>query len=195
MEINDFDEKNFKGRNLRLLKEWKSIDKKFANDEYISYLIRKKNADGLPINYEVTYKVHSFCGVTEPDEQGLYKPLFADVFKMNIIIPNNYPSADSKLEFKFRTKDILEKEIPHPWHPNIRYFGSFAGRVCLNTRACGTYYDLAWYIDRVMSYLKYEIYHAQNTPPYPEDNKVAEWVLEQAEPNGWIEQLIKSNNK
>lgn len=191
-EIDKYKDKHYTGRNLRLFREWETIDKRFAHDPDISYLIRKKNADGLPVNYEVTFNVHSFSGVSEPDEKGLYKPLFADVFKMNINIPNNYPSADSKLEFKFRTEDVFGKEISHPWHPNIRYFGSFAGRVCLNTKACGTYSDLSWYIDRVMSYLKYERYHALNTPPFPEDNKVAEWVLEQAEPNGWINQLRES---
>ena len=29
------------------------------------------------------------------------------------------------------------------------------------------------------------MYHAQNTYPYPEDQTVAEWVREEAEPNGW----------
>jgi hypothetical protein len=38
---------------------------------------------------------------------------------------------------------------------------------------------------RVEQYLKYQDYHAQNTYPYPEDQNVAEWVREEAEPNGW----------
>ena len=38
---------------------------------------------------------------------------------------------------------------------------------------------------RVERYLKYQLYHAQNTYPYPEDQNVAEWVREEAEPNGW----------
>ena len=38
---------------------------------------------------------------------------------------------------------------------------------------------------RVEQYLKYQLYHAQNTYPYPEDQNVAEWVREEAEPNGW----------
>ena len=38
---------------------------------------------------------------------------------------------------------------------------------------------------RVERYLKYQMYHAQNTYPYPEDQTVAEWVREEGEPNGW----------
>jgi len=38
---------------------------------------------------------------------------------------------------------------------------------------------------RVEQYLKYQLYHAENTYPYPEDRNVAEWVIEEGEPNGW----------
>ena len=38
---------------------------------------------------------------------------------------------------------------------------------------------------RVERYLKYQLYHAQNIYPYPEDQNVAEWVREEGEPNGW----------
>ena len=38
---------------------------------------------------------------------------------------------------------------------------------------------------RVERYLKYQLYHAQNVYPYPEDQNVAEWVREEGEPNGW----------
>ena len=38
---------------------------------------------------------------------------------------------------------------------------------------------------RVERYLKYLDYHAENSYPFPEDLSVAEWVREEAEPNGW----------
>ena len=192
-EIDQYKQMRFVGRNRRLMHEWSAIDQRFRDDKDITYIIRKRNADNLPTQYEIIFKVKSFCNIAEPDANGLCKPVIADEFHMNITIPNNYPAVDSKLEFKFLTKNHEGKEIPHPWHPNIRFFGDFAGRVCLNTPACGTFTDLAWYVDRVMLYLKYEKYHALNTPPFPEDNKVAEWVLEQAEPNGWIEQFRNEN--
>jgi hypothetical protein len=49
-----------------------------------------------------------------------------------------------------------------------------------------TYTDLLWGIRRVASYLRYETYHALMESPYPEDLKVAAWVIRQGEPNGWL---------
>ena len=48
-----------------------------------------------------------------------------------------------------------------------------------------TYTDLAWAVERVAQYLRYEIYHAVSEPPYPEDLKVAAWVIRQGEPKEW----------
>lgn len=189
-DIDQFRGKKFKGRSRRLMEEWDAIEKRCNGDKELLCVVRKRNADQLPIAYEVVYNIHSFCGVEESDSAGLRRPKFADRFMMRIDIPNNYPSVDAKLEFKFMTKNPLGEEIPHPWHPNIRYFGDFAGRVCLNADACGSYTDLSWYIDRVAAYLRYETYHAKiGVPPFPEDDKVAQWVTEQGEPQGWIEQL------
>lgn len=194
-EIDNYKGKKFRGREARLMKEWESIDELFGRMGEIFCVVRKRNHSGLPIVYEVIYNIHSFCGVEEPDASGLRKPVFADRFIMRITIPNNYPSVEAKLEFKFRIKDFDGNPIPHPWHPNIRYFGDFAGRVCLNADACGSYTDLSWYIDRVGQYLRYGTYHAQiGVPPFPEDDKVAEWVTEQGEPQGWIRQLQEYHN-
>jgi hypothetical protein len=49
-----------------------------------------------------------------------------------------------------------------------------------------TYTDLVWGVERVGHYLRYDIYHAVSEPPYPEDLKVASWVIRQGEPNEWI---------
>ncbi|MBQ6155827.1 MAG: hypothetical protein IJK22_04415 [Bacteroidales bacterium] len=193
-EVEKYKDKHFIGRNARLLNEWMSIDERYMHNPEVSYIIRKRNAEGLPVIYEIIFNIKSFCGVGEADENGWQRPLFHDEFIMRIIIPNNYPGVDSKLEFKFLTQTPTGFKIPHPWHPNIRYFGDFAGLVCLNTNACGSYTDLSFYINRVVSYLKFEKYHALNTPPYPQDNKVAEWVLDQAEPNGWITELQEYHN-
>lgn len=191
-EIEQFKSRGFLGRNGRLLVEWEDIDKQYGNHCDIFYQILKRNSEGLPVKYEIVYNIHSFCGVEDPDNNGLRHPKFADQFVMHINIPNNYPGIDAKLEFKFQVKDALGEGRPHPWHPNIHFHGDvdIAGRVCLNTDACGTYTSLAWYIERVAQYLRYETYHAKiGVPPYPEDDKVAEWVTEQGVPNGWIRKL------
>jgi hypothetical protein len=130
---------------------------------------------GLPTEYEIWYRVKSIVGVkgnTIPRE-----PIFGYLHKMSIVLPNNYPSADGNPIFTFRT-DI--------WHPNIRYSGSFKGHVCLTIKEMGVLASLKDLVLRVEQYLKYQLYHAQNTYPYPEDQNVAEWVREEGEPNGWV---------
>ena len=104
------------------------------------------------------------------------EPIFGYLHKMSIVLPNNYPPADGNPIFTFRS-DI--------WHPNIRYSGSFKGHVCLTIKEMGVLASLKDLVLRVERYLKYQLYHAQNTYPYPEDQNVAEWVREEGEPNGW----------
>lgn len=182
--INNYNQKELSGRNARLWKEWKELDmlcskRKAAasnpRQPSLSYIIRRKNVLGLPTEYEIWYRVKSIVGVkgdTIPRE-----PVFGYLHKMSIVLPNNYPSADGNPIFTFRT-DI--------WHPNIRYSGSFKGHVCLTIKEMGVLASLKDLVLRVEQYLKYQLYHAQNTYPYPEDQNVAEWVREEGEPNGWV---------
>ena len=182
--INKFEQQELSGRDARLLQEWKELDnmccKRRASSPDIrkpslSYIIRRKNATGLPTEYEIWYRVKSIVGVedTEPPR----KPIFGYLHKMSVVLPNNYPSADGNPVFTFIT-DI--------WHPNIRYSGSFKGHVCLTIKEMGVLASIKDLVLRVERYLKYQMYHAQNTYPYPEDQSVAEWVREEGEPNGWV---------
>ena len=181
--INNFNLKELKGRDARLFQEWKELDslcdkrrRESANPRQpsLSYIIRRKNAMGLPTEFEIWYRVKSIIGVedTEPPR----KPIFGNLHKMSVVLPNNYPSADGNPVFTFIT-DI--------WHPNIRNSGSFKGHVCLTIKEMGVLASIKDLVLRVERYLKYQMYHAQNTYPYPEDQGVAEWVREEGEPNGW----------
>lgn len=181
--INNFNQKELSGRDARLWKEWKELDslcaKRKASAENprkpsLSYIIRRKNVMGLPTEYEIWYRVKSIIGVK--DTPVPREPIFGYLHKMSIVLPNNYPSADGNPIFTFRS-DI--------WHPNIRYSGSFKGHVCLTIKEMGVLASLKDLVLRVERYLKYQLYHAQNTYPYPEDQNVAEWVREEGEPNGW----------
>ena len=180
-----FDGKPLSGRNRRLLYEWNKLEEHLSARTDISYLVIRKNNVGLPVSYQITYHIKSICGVENIEELGTYNPpTFAHAFLMQIDIPDNYPCIDALLYFHFLTKDDKGRDIPHPWHPNIRYFGEYAGRVCLNMP--DTYTDLVWGVERVAHYLRYDLYHAIAEPPYPEDLKVAEWVVKQGEPEEWI---------
>jgi len=188
LSLTRFRDKPLRGRNGRLLHEWQMMDEGLSARPDIRWTVRRTNAEGLPVGYLVDYHIRSICGVTEVDrlgEKGVEnRPLYADRFRMVIELPDAFPCVDGAPVFRFLTEDEQGKPLPHPWHPNIRFFGSMAGRVCLNRT--DTYDDLVWGVKRVASYLTYERYHAVAEPPYPEDLQVAAWVIRQAEPNGWI---------
>ncbi|MEG1543114.1 MAG: hypothetical protein RR382_01125 [Tannerellaceae bacterium] len=182
------DEKHLTGRNRRLLYEWRLLNKSTSGRKDISCQVQECNSAGLPIVYLILYNIRSICGLENIDRLGekgiINKPIFASQFKMLIEIPEGYPCIDAPVKFSFLTYDVHGKTIPHPWHPNIRYFGDMAGRVCLNIP--DTYTDLAWCVERVAAYLRYDLYHAIQEPPYPEDLKVAKWVITQGEPKDWV---------
>ncbi|MCL2041723.1 MAG: hypothetical protein FWG84_06770 [Bacteroidales bacterium] len=167
------------GRETRLFREWERIDTQYSeSNKEISYIIRKRNPTGIPVIYDIIFRIQTIVGVTAKDASGLQKPLFGDKHVLRITLPNNYPSVDGGYpEFKFST-DV--------WHPNVRYFGDFKGRVCLNYADSGADTSLVDFIEKVAEYLKYYDYHALNEYPYPEDAVVAQWVLTQAEPHNWL---------
>lgn len=177
-------------RSRRLKAEWEEIERKLAHRQDLAVSITAYNDEGVPCGYAVEYRIRTFCGVEHPDlldnPDVINRPLYADLYTMRIDLPLDYPSIDARPEFCFLTYDGDGNPVPHPWHPNIRYMGQMAGRVCLNTP--DTFTSLAWCIDRVSRYLTYDRYHATQTPPFPEDLTVARWIVGQAEPNGWIPQ-------
>ncbi|MCF0202010.1 MAG: hypothetical protein HUK08_01470 [Bacteroidaceae bacterium] len=134
---------------------------------------------GIPTRYLIIYNIRAMCGVTDiehlNEEGAVCKPVYADRFLMTIDIPPSYPCIDAMPQFNFLVHDESHRPIAHPWHPNIRYFGAFAGYVCMNFP--DSYASLAWAVDRIRQYLNYSLYHAKNEPPYPEDLKVAQWFL------------------
>jgi len=188
MESKAFEAGRLSGRNRRLLHEWRLMEEGLACRHDISFDVTRRNAQGLPVGYLVNYHLRSICGVECEDrlcEQGVEnRPRFATGFEMAIDLPPGYPCVDAPPALHFLTADASGQPIPHPWHPNIRYYGEFAGRVCINM--ADTYTDLLWGVRRVASYLRYHSYNAIMEPPYPEDLKVAAWVRHQGEPNGWI---------
>lgn len=194
-ESHQYDPSQLSGRNRRLLYEWRQLEEKLAGRQDISLSIIRRNAAGLPTAYLIDYHLRSICGVEHEDrlnEAGVEnKPYFATGYQMTLELPTGYPGVDAPPSLNFLTTDSSGQPIPHPWHPNIRYFGAFAGKVCINM--ADTYTDLLWGVERVASYLRYDTYHAIMEPPYPEDLKVAAWVRHQGEPKGWIYFEQKNN--
>ena len=186
-ESDRYEISQYKGRNRRLLYEWQQLDQRLEHRRDIICQPIRRNKEELPTAYLVDYQLKSISGVENMEHFGEpgaeNPPVFAKGFLMRIDLPDGYPSVDAAPAFRFLTHDEQGQPIPHPWHPNIRYFGDFAGRVCINMP--DTYTDLAWAVERVAHYLRYEVYHAISEPPYPEDLKVAAWVVRQGEPKEW----------
>lgn len=167
------------GRDRRLLFERDALRKSLEGRTDILCREERLNDAGMPTAYRVEYRLKSICGIHEDRT-----PVFADRFLLRIDLPEGYPDIDCPPVFRFLTADENGDPLPHPWHPNIRYSGDFAGRVCLN--AADSHGSLAAAVQKVESYLRYERYHALNEAPYPEDQTVAAWVIREAEPNDWI---------
>ena len=134
------------GRNRRLQHEWRTLEERFGKRSDIVVSVASVNPAGMPVRYSVDYHIRSICGVEQDT------PVFASHFRMEIVLPPGYPSIDAAPVFRFLVADGDGRPIPHPWHPNIRYFGPMAGRVCLNMN--DTYTDLAWGVDRIAQYLR-----------------------------------------
>jgi len=170
-----------RGRRRRLYHEWQEVATRLAHQPEITWSIAETDALGLPTAYRVDYHIRSLCGVADVEHLGqpdvINLPQYAELFTLKITLPPTYPSVDGAPDYCFVGET-------RPWHPNIRYFGSTAGHVCLN--ATDTYESLAWGILRIAQYLRYERYHAIQEPPFPEDFRVARWVITQGEANGWI---------
>ncbi len=188
LESHQYDPSQLNGRNRRLLYEWRQLEEKLSRRQDISLSVVKRNAAGLPILYLIDYRLRSICGVEHLDQLNMTgienRPIFSDGYQMTLELPPGYPGVDAPPLLNFLTVDSSGQPIAHPWHPNIRFFGAFAGKVCINMT--DTYTDLLWGVERVASYLRYDTYHAIMEPPYPEDLEVAVWVRHQGEPNGWI---------
>ena len=187
-ESSRYDKSQLSGRNRRLLYEWQQLEQRLEGRHDITCEVICRNTAGMPTAYLINYQLRSICGVTNMERFGesgvVNQPQYATGYKMRIDLPEGYQSVDAPPVFRFMIQDEKGQPIPHPWHPNIRYFGDFAGRVCINM--VDTYTDLIWGVERVAQYLRYDLYHAVSEPPYPEDLKVAAWVIRQGEPNEWI---------
>ena len=166
------------GRDTRLFNEWERLDEACAGSDEVSYTVSKSNASGLPVGYQITFRIKSIVGVEKADVEGLQRPVFGSHHVLDVSLPNNFPAAEGGMpQFKFVT-DV--------WHPNVRFYGDFKGRVCLNLIDHSTSVSIVEHVAAIADYLRYHDYHARNERPYPEDQTVAKWVLEQAEPQGWV---------
>lgn len=130
-------------------------------------VIDVRSALNIPCEYLIHFHVRSIVGIHENQ-----MPIYGYHHKVRITFPPKYPIEPPEL---YMVSDV--------WHPNIKWDGKYKGRICGNTKGFGLGYDLFLLLVRIGEMLQFKQYHAEFTPPFPEDIHVAKWMLEFAEPN------------
>lgn len=155
----------------RLAQEHLLVAALCEEQEGFSYKLTNPS-DLPPRDFRVTF--NGLRSIVSVDHDML--PVFGDTHILEIHLGTSYP-VDAPICY-------MASEI---WHPNIQADeGPYQGRICGNTEGFGAFFSLDQLILRIVGMLKYENYHADLTFPYPEDENVARWVREYAEPLGII---------
>ncbi|RMG72680.1 MAG: hypothetical protein D6722_05045 [Bacteroidetes bacterium] len=124
-----------------------------------------------PDTYIIGYHLRSI--VAQGGESG---PEYGNYHEVKITFPANFPVGGAACYM-----------LSPAWHPNIKWDGPYKGRICGNTAEFGSLYYLNMLVLRVGEILQWKNYHAEQIHPFPEDENVARWVREVAEPRGWVQ--------
>jgi hypothetical protein len=122
-----------------------------------------------PEKYIVTFRCK---GIARIDE--FQHPVFSREHRVEIYFSQRYPANQPDLLW-----------LTAIWHPNIDH--TEPRHVCTDE-------SMTWYTRRsiddfvvmLAEMVQYKRYHAKNVPPFPQDKEVAQWVVDVAEPNGWV---------
>ncbi|RMG23320.1 MAG: hypothetical protein D6730_14680 [Bacteroidetes bacterium] len=159
-------------RDKRLATEHINVAEICAKSKKLSYeVIGEWGPRKPPEAYRITYHVKSIIGIDQNQQ-----PQYGDRHVVEIRLPQGYPM----------TATARCRMLTDIWHPNIKSKGQFKGRICSNSKSFGKLYQLDDLILRIGEIIQYKNYHAVNTAPFPEDEEVARWVREVAEPQGWV---------
>lgn len=164
-----YDLNSLNPREKRLAKEHMAIDELCNNNDFIEYKVTEREEllrGSPPKAYQIQYKVQSIIGVDENKN-----PILGYEHTVEVRLPKHYP-----------VEPVACYAVTNVWHPNIKWDGNYKGRICGNLKDFGKTYSLDLLILRIGQILQYKNYLADNVPPYPEEEKVAAWVRDYAEP-------------
>ncbi len=133
-------------------------------------VVNTRGALKIPCEYHFHFKIRSIVGIKSDNS-----PIYGHHHIAKVTFPPKYPIEPPEL--------YMQSDL---WHPNIKSEGKYKGRICGNTKGFGLGYDLYLLVIRIGEILQFKQYHAENTPPFPEDIKSARWVMEYAEPAGIV---------
>ena len=133
-------------------------------------VVNTRGALKIPCEYHFHFHLNSIVGINEDKS-----PVFGNHHIAKVTFPPKYPIEPPEL--------YMQTDL---WHPNIKSEGKYKGRICGNTKGFGLGYDLFLLVVRMGEILQFKQYHAENTPPFPEDIKAARWLLQYGEPQGIV---------
>jgi ubiquitin-protein ligase len=122
-----------------------------------------------PERYLVTFTCEGIAGI---DANG--EPRKSSFHQVSMYLSRNYPVAEPELRW---LTDI--------WHPNIDH--KEPRHVCTNAvefhHSSLPPSELVRFMGELVSYQRY---HARPVKPFPLNKEAAQWVLDVAEPRGWV---------
>lgn len=157
--------KGFAENHKRIFEIWRKSD-------VISYeIVETETHLNIPVVYKVHYVLNSIIGI-----DGNKNPVYGNHHILELSIKGGYPVKPPTA--------YMQTSL---WHPNIKWDGPHKGRVCVNSKGLGVAFTLDLTILRIAEIIQYQNYLAEFIPPYPEDEVVAKWVREVAEPAGIVD--------
>ena len=111
-----------------------------------------------PERYIVTYTCR---GIASVDSQ--YQPVYATEHKVALYLDGSYPTTPPRMKW-----------LTPIWHPNIEHREPH--RVCIDNTWWTPGRTLGKVVLMLGEMVQYKNYHADQSPPYPIDVQVAQWV-------------------
>ena len=146
-------------RTRRLRAEYEQMVELGSRSDFINiehFLV----APGVPPErYIVTFTCRGIMGI-----DGQYQPIYAEEHKVALYLDGSYPTTPPRMKW-----------LTPIWHPNIEH--NEPHRVCIDNTWWTPGRTLGKVVLMLGEMVQYKNYHADQTPPFPIDVEVAQWVL------------------
>ncbi len=159
------------GRRARLILEYEQLINLEKRSDFIKVEPVNKIEGMPPEEYTITFTCRGVAGL-KPDNS----PEFADFHQVSMKLSSNFPNQEPYLKW-----------LTPIWHPNIEH--KEPHHVCTNN--VQNWFSTKSLKDLIVTLgemVQYRRYHAEWVAPFPLDKEVADWVINFAEPNGYLSQ-------
>lgn len=166
------------GRRARLLLEYEKLINLEKRSDFIRIEPLGKVEGMPPEDYRITFTCLGVAGLNADNS-----PQLAAFHQVSMKLSANFPNQEPYLKW-----------LTPIWHPNIEH--KEPHHVCTNNvqnwYATKSLDDLVVALGEMVQYRRY---HAAWTAPFPLDKEAADWVINFAEPNGFVSQEKPFDNR